>query len=680
MSDDGVMRVASSNRRLLLMLIAVLVVGTFVFHAFRRAPETVAPEITTSSEVAPAAESVASAPASVKEPVPDASPAAHGFTIRGRVMDAATRAAVRAFSVTLHPEQRSEKPKKSITREYYAHNGEFEWSGLELGTWNMNVRAQGYQPFNLHGIDIAAKGEPKRVEVLLRAGYTVRGRVIDEATSAGIASASIIAREVHEVRYLPDFVSRARTQADADGMFVIGGLPSGRAILEVQAPGYAHRDVFIEVTDKLSPIQIALFSGGKIAGRLTGPDGIMPVVGDVRFFSSDQGLGGSSRTDDAGAFSFEHLAPARYKLTAHAGGVLLTREIVLEKNENIVNLVLAMGVGRTIRGVVTGLSSEELRQWVQIYIQREGAIGASSAIRVDSQGAFELPGVRPGRVHVIAEQAPRVVRKTVDVTADADAMVTLEFPKGARLSGRITRGGQPLEREQVRPAPLDQSVSSFISGVNTTNDGAYVIEHLPYGEYTLYVGPHQSKPFRIGNDLQLDIDIPNTSLAGRVLESSGDIPVVGAQVQVWSDQPGLPAEMLNDATNDLGRFKMTGLENGSFVVSVFKPGYALHRDRFTYQTPSADLTLRLTRDEGVEIKVLGGEDGHPLRAVLVSESIEEGGAGMHFTLQLDEHGIGRLPGELAGSSLQIFAMDYDPTTVREWSGEPLEVRLTRGKR
>jgi len=46
-------------------------------------------------------------------------------------------------------------------------------------------------------------------------------------------------------------------------------------------------------------------------------------------------------------------------------------------------------------------------------------------------------------------------------------------------------------------------------------------------------------------------------------------------------------------------------------------------------------------------------------------------------LQLDDNGVGHVPGELGGSTLAFAAQGYAVTTVQEWNGQELDLRLTR---
>ena len=108
----------------------------------------------------------------------------------------------------------------------------------------------------------------------LRRGHRLHGRVYDEVSGAGIASASIGFRESDVGRFEGDFRSRVRVTSTKNGSFVLEGVPAGRVTLEISAQDYADRELMIAVGDEASPLEIALSAGGMIAGHLAAADGV----------------------------------------------------------------------------------------------------------------------------------------------------------------------------------------------------------------------------------------------------------------------------------------------------------------------------------------------------------------------------------------------------------------------
>ncbi len=613
---------------------------------------------------------------SASDPAPSTRKSASAFgTLRGRVVDALTRKPVQEFEVQFLGTQPTKVGDEAPgARTFRTVDGRFEWEYLPPGTWTVTASAPGYQRFELIGLDIL-KGEAAPEVVLpLRAGHIVNGRVYDEASGAGIAAASIAFRESDTGRFEGNFRSRVRVTSAKNGSFALQGVPHGSVTLEIGAQDYVGRELDIVVSDKTSTLEIGLSPGGTIAGRLTAADGITPVAGAVGLFNLDQGSGGTGRTGDAGEFSFPNLEAGRYQLTGQAGNAAVAQEVVLANNQRMEEIVLALSAARSIRGIVTGLRAEDLDR-VSISLRRDGDAWNNpyGEVGVDDRGAYVLLGVRPGRVQVVADTMRRQVSKTVEVPADSDIRVNLDFPSGARLSGRVTRGGKPLSGVWLTPRPaVEQRV--YVYGTSTSKEGAYVIEDLATGEYVVFVGDYGSRPVEISGDTVFDIDVPLAQLSGRVLEEGGKVPIVGAEVVLWPTEPESSQVRLRDRSNHFGQFALAGLEPGDFMLTAYKPGFEMVRERISYASPVADITIRLRRNTGVEIRVRDARSGKPVQEVIAIEMLDNRN-GSKLQVHLGEDGIGNIPSALAGSTISFWANGYVPAMIPEWSGQRLDLQL-----
>lgn len=604
--------------------------------------------------------------------------AANSGMFRGRIIDAVTRQPVREFDLEFYPVHRTRDSPKPPFHTFKTKDGRFEAGGLPPGTWAIHATARGYQRFELAAVEISSGKAAREILIPMRPGHTVQGRVFDQSTAAGIAGANISFREAHVGRFEGNFRIRPATLSQQDGAFVLDGLPAGQVVLTAHAENYRARDVDVMVGNKTAPVEIGLSAGSGIAGYLTGADGLTPVAGIVSLINIDESSGTSKRTGSAGEFDFPRLAPGRYQLSARGAGLSAEREIALAINERLEGLVIAMRGGHDIRGVVSGLKPEDLRS-TSVSASREGVYGLSVDAMVDERGAYTLQNVTPGRVHVVANARSRgQISKAVEMPADADLTVNLEFPRGARLTGRVTRGGKPLSGVSVNPTfdsvPNKQHV--FIYEVRTSASGDYVIEDVPHGEYTLWIESYRSPIVRVSGDTVFDVDIPAVQLAGRLLEEGGKVPVVGANVDIWSAQRGAARIRVSARSDHFGQFALRGLQPGDFVVSVYKPGYELYRGPLAYGSPISDLTIGLRPARGVELKVRDAITGRAMNTVTAMEVID-GAPGIVLQMNLDQNGVGYLPTGIAGSSLRIFAMGYAPMQIAAWNGEGLEVSLQR---
>lgn len=597
---------------------------------------------------------------------------------RGRIIDAVTRQPVREFELEFHPIRRTRDSPKPPFHTFKTNDGRFEARGLPAGAWKVLATARGYQRFELPDVRISSDQATPEALLPMRPGHVLHGRVFDESTDGGIVGANVSFREAHVDRFQGDFRNRPSTLSQKDGAFVLDGLPTGPVVVTVYAENYGPREIDVMVGDKTAPVAIGLSTGGSISGYLAGPDRQTPVAGIISLINIDESSGSSSRSGEAGEFNFSRLTPGRYRLTARSAGLSGELEITLANNERLVGLVLAMRGGHNIRGIVSGLKPEELKL-TYVSASRDDAFGMSVDAMVDERGAYTLQGVTPGRVRISANvRSSRHISKAVEMPVDTDLTVNLEFPRGARLTGRVTRDGKPVSGVSVNPSAVTVSNKEevFLYEVRTSANGDYAIEDMPHGEYTLWVESYRTPVVRVSDDTVFDVEIPTAQLAGRLLEAGGKVPVVGAVVDVWSAQRGPTRIRISAQSDHFGQFAVRGLQPGDFVVSVYKPGYELYRGPLAYGSPVSDFAINLRPARGAELKVRDAVSGKSLNAVTAMEIID-GAPGIVMQMNLDQNGVGYLPSGIAGNALRIFAMGYAPTQIAAWNGQGLEVSLQR---
>jgi hypothetical protein len=599
---------------------------------------------------------------------PTVSPrATEGSLFRGRVIDAVTRQAVQKFEIQL---QRLNTPTEEppVARSFRADDGTFAWQDAPVGDWYVAVTAPGYQRFVIEDLSIEAGAATAELTVPLQPGYKITGRVFDEDSGAGIAQASILYRELGADigAALSGFI-----ETNPDGSFALDGVPLGRIGLTARSAEYAERALEVVVGKQTPPVEIGLASGGSISGFVVTTGGA-PIAAPVALIS-EQNFQQIKRTSDNGAFSFDHLAAGRYRV---ATGVVGAQEIVLARNERRDGVVLtAQSQDRSVRGTVTGLRRDEVEH--AFVILRSETRNAHAMRPVDAQGEFVLKGVPPGPAELTVSAGPssRELRKRIEVPADKDLVVDMELAAGVRLSGRVTRGDKPAEAgNTVWMYPFPRQQGNSYHG-RTTADGTYRIEGVVAGEYDVMTATGASRRIRIADqDVVLDLELPVVQLAGRVIEDGGTVPVVEALVcatSLGADPPGIRP---NDRSDHFGHFKLAGLEPGEVVLSAYKRGYELFRERMDYAAPLLDMTIKLRPARGVEVKAHVASTGAALRELDVSEHIDGGGLGIVLSMPLDENGVGSLPKGLAGSTLEIYGAGRR-IVVREWDGQPLDLQF-----
>lgn len=591
---------------------------------------------------------------------------------RGRVIDAATRKPVpQQFEVRLAriqrgPEIREEQP---ITQTFQSDTGRFAWKDAPAGTWNVTVAAPRYQHFRVEGFSVVAGKTTREIVMPLQRGYTLRGRVFDQVSGIGIGEAWITFKDASAWRgQRPDEERFAKSKDD--GTFVLDGVPGGDMIVSAAAKDHAYREVAVTVANETPPIEIGLATGGKISGMVVAPDGT-PVKGMVML--SGPGVGYGAQIDETGNFSFAQQPAGRYELRATTASGSAKQKIELGENEVREDILLHVAQGRSVRGMIKGLRPEQLTQTIISLNSESGS--AFFTARADEQGAYALNGVPPmrGTLTAYVPMSRRTVR-TVEVPANKDIVLDIFFPPGARVSGIVSRGGKPA-RTMVSMG-LDNPKADTLYQAKTAEDGRYEIEAVPPGEYRIRAEGDVSRVVSVAGDTVLNIDIPLVQIAGRVLEDgTGAVPVVGADVYVRGIEEATDRVHAFRQTNHFGNFSMTGLQTGDVLLTVYKPGYEMYRERITYATPITDKKITLRQGGGVEIRVQSSANAESLHGFMMTEKMRGDAWDVDLWIPVDREGIGHLPSALAGSTLEIQGSGDKPIVIREWDGQSLDLKL-----
>jgi len=602
-------------------------------------------------------------------PAPQSAPPAEPATgLRGRVIDAVTRRPVQEFKVQLIRIERqgfgTSQVDQPVTRTFQSKSGRFVWSDVATGAWLASVSAHGYQTFNVSELTIQpGKAIPEIVMPLLR-GFAVRGRVFELSTGAGIADAWISFQPVRESDM--HMRTRASTKSQDDGAFTLDGVPGGDIVLTVRAPDHAFRQLPMMVDEKTPPQEIALSAGGTIAGIVRTTSGA-PVKG--RVWLSGPGPGYIDESNDAGEFSWEHMSAGRYRVSADTSAGSARQDFNLQQDEVKDGIVLIVGAGRSVRGMVRGPRPERIKT-THLLLRTESR-DVSVSTKPDERGAYAFNGVPPGRVTISVFGNNLQFEKKVDVPADQDVTLDIVFPTGARLSGRVTRGGQPAAHTNVWMRPTEAK-DDMLYRTNASEDGLYEIEGLPPGDYRLRATDDISRAITIAGDTVLNIDIPSAQLSARVVESGGAVPIVGANVYLRGSAPETARVIGDKQTDDFGKFALTGIEPGELVLMVYKPGYEMYREKIAYSEPITNKTISLRKSTGVDVRVRPGSRRFPI-GFTITQSFASPDYVVDIWIPLDSERVGHVPSALAGTTFQIGRFSGEPLLFEDWDGQPFEL-------
>jgi hypothetical protein len=237
-----------------------------------------------------------------------------------------------------------------------------------------------------------------------------------------------------------------------------------------------------------------------------------------------------------------------------------------------------------------------------------------------------------------------------------------ERPGTAVIRGRVTaadtglplrrafvtlQGGPPMSRPQTPPPPGTPAASVMLSGprnmrsVATNADGSFEFTALAAGTYRLrasagaYRGHYLAlafgartsmdpgKPIELaaGQQFEANIGVPRGgAIVGRVVDDFGE-PVSRVMVYPLRAMPGGPMQRTGggfNQTDDMGRFRLYGLEPGEYGVAAEARGMGgppmegIAEGFVTTFFPSA-----LSEREGSRVRVVAGTDTGDVEIALV---------------------------------------------------------------
>ena len=421
-------------------------------------------------------------------------------SLRGRVQDAETLTPIQTFKITsaygLNP------------KTFSSDDGSFELMSLPPGRWSFSAVAAGYQPAEVKAIEIRP-GEPTEPVVFsLLKGVKLSGRVVDSATRKGIRNAALIYHVASETRSAEwGFYSRTTAQrTDEEGNFTLDGLPKEKVTIIASAPLYAEARQTV-VPDENGSVEIVLAKGSSLSGRVIASNAATRLSETkVSLLNLADMTEVSIPTDEIGTFFFGSLVAGRYQLTAtNKLSRSQSQEITVRESEQLNNVNLLLKMGSTLRGKVIGLRSDELPK-AEIVV--EGAGGFTADTSTSPDGSYVVHGIPNGRIQVTAQTyGERSLTRVIQVDEGAQELtLNIQFPTEARLSGRITRGGQAVTHVAVRVWAREPGVVS--ASAKTDAEGRYVIEGLSNGDYLISVqGVRGSKNQRVSGSTLLDIEL-----------------------------------------------------------------------------------------------------------------------------------------------------------------------------
>lgn len=323
----------------------------------------------------------------------------------------------------------------------------------------VTVSADGFVSERLGRVDPA---EATDLTVELQREQHLRGRVTaDGRPLAGATVSSCRLTEGFRLRVFGfqthyECLLSESVETAADGRFALPFLPSKQdSILVVRAPGWARTEWGPFSSEPLpdgartGDLEIEMLRGGTLTGRVFTAGGVDPA-GQLVMASRGDADPHSTRTDEDGRFTFEHLTPGdwrvEHRMQAEEAFVRIVRPDEFTSDEwscEVVNEATTVhDIDLTQAGDVTFsgrllIDSQPATGWsARLHSTQPGA-GRSSDAVLDAHGMFELQ--RTAGTYQLTLSSPTEDQGVTPVQMELTFPVTLR-PTGSEWSADVTTG------------------------------------------------------------------------------------------------------------------------------------------------------------------------------------------------------------------------------------------------
>ncbi|WP_179107331.1 carboxypeptidase regulatory-like domain-containing protein [Sediminibacillus massiliensis] len=472
------------------------------------------------------------------------------------------------------------------------NNGQYEVNQLAPSIYTVIVSAANFQT-NIASFQVNSNDTTTGNVALEPTPGQISGFVTDQGGNP-IAGAL-----VNVTNNIGALITTALT--DSNGMFTVVGLAPGQYTLNVFAPNFQNGVIgALVLAGQTTPVEIALVPNpGAIAGSVT------PIVPNTTIQLRDANglLVDSATANDDGSFSFNHLAPGIYIVSASSPNYSTAQAGVTVEADQTSTVSLTMVANpASVTGIVR---DDQGNPVVNATVEIFDLNGTLIAIGFTDAGGNYTVGNLPSGSFTIVANAQGYGQVIAGISLEAGQELTgINFslvPNPGAINGQITNRntGDPLE--SVTVTIIDSNSQLPVAVTTTTLFGNYTIDSLAPGSYIVTAskadfGTEQTGAIvTSGTTMTADLSLaPNPGrITGIVIDSNGN-PITDARIQVtvYSEGNILVISLL---ANTDGTYTVPFLAPGTYFVTVSAPNYSSSTvTAFVESNQTTELTSVLT--------------------------------------------------------------------------------------
>ncbi len=475
--------------------------------------------------------------------------------------------------------------------------GHYTLSGLTEGVHRVNVSARGFAAAEAQEVDAGAT----QADFVLREPVTLRGRVVDAETGAGlVADLQIRAGQT---------TSYTSHTSDDDGHYEVTKLADWSIMIQANAPGYVTHSAWVTATSVAMERDIPMRPAATIAGTVFNPDG-QPASG-VKVMRGNQPFEAAAITQPDGGFQVMGLTrgqPLALIFESEAHGATQRTVVPGEAGADQLEVVLEDGPVVLFEITLNGEPAENFEVSAQGTAPGGGGFNYSSGYGDSDRHAVlrSLPaGLLEVKVSLHHAREPgevpalQSISRSMDLRAGESYVFAHDFRVGSStVVGRmLDAAGTP-----VGPGRVSIVIGDEENARVNTPDGSFELTNLPAGEFDiiglLYSGGRVRQTITVGEDTVEEIDLIFAGTNEIVVSTPPGQVVTLYEGQLSEAQAALPPAE-NEAwtvgtlyTGDEGLARFPKLVDGEYWVVLlhFPDGgaaaaLALERVRVSGGTP-----------------------------------------------------------------------------------------------
>lgn len=482
-----------------------------------------------------------------------------------------------------------------------AEDGTFSLAPLPtLAGYVLRVKAPGRRDLVVHGVAVT-DGRATDVGHLVFGAPTILGGGAVDALGRPVVDALVaierdvtraggmdMLRALRDIANAPGPMAEGRT--DADGRFLVKGLPPGRYLVRIERSGYATAfvgGVLVSADGESSDVKAVLDKGSGFEGRIIDPEGrglegAVVVAVPLKNENLDHFDRHETRAVADGRYRLDTLVDGvSYFLDAHLEGRAPSGRIV--KTSGLSPLDVTLVEGGRVEGVVTDVKTGAPVPSAEV-LAVTGFVGAGTSplsTVADGNGRYVFANVLPGPLLLLESRARGYAAATQGFDAKAPRLVKagettvidVTMTPGGRITGSV-RGddGRILAYVSV-VAAVPGNRWAGETAVLTDAGGRYVIDGLRPDTYALavsapgYASPIEDAESTIvvkaeGPDLSRDFVLVSGGVVTGVVSTAEGAVASRARVTILAKDArryGSRVRDLEAATDAKGVYRIVGV-------------------------------------------------------------------------------------------------------------------------